>query len=260
MDIRIRFESAQGTWVPVLSNSTIATGNLVSQNAGSSYPGLYYKVGGGTLNGFFATAIGNTRETGCQLDQANMALEAAYDHKFGAGAYDRDSNNIPADPPLTSFYIPINAAKCFDAGTQVVGMLYSVGPILKEDDRGNYVGITDEPQYRRIYTDGFTAIVDANAGGAQIKAARISTISTGAFAGNPTAAQRTALLHTSARLILDGIVEAAVAAAEANFPGTVLVNVKGSEDAAVDAFTHAAQCRDLPVSSAGFDLTVKTLR
>jgi hypothetical protein len=253
MDIRFRFESAQGTWVPVLSNSTIAAGNLVSQNAGSSLSGLYYQVGGGYQNGIFATAIGNTPATGCQLDQANTALEAAYDHKFGAGAFDRDSKSVPADPPLTSFYIPIDAAKCFNAGTQLVGMLYSVGPQLTSAE------ITDEPQYRRIYTDGFTAIVNANAGGAQIKAVRISMVSTGVFAGNPTPAQRTALLHASARLILDGIVEAAVAAAEANFPGTVLVNVKGSADAAVDAFTHAANCRDLPGNSAGFDLSAKTL-
>lgn len=42
MDIRFRFESDQSRYVAVLADSTIATDNLVSQNAGSSSPGMYF--------------------------------------------------------------------------------------------------------------------------------------------------------------------------------------------------------------------------
>jgi hypothetical protein len=85
-------------------------------------------------------------------------------------------------------------------------------------------------------------------------------LSTGLYAsGSPTVL--TALLDTSARLILDGIEEAAASAVEAHFPQTVLVNNKNVNGAnrEVDSFTHAAKDRGLPVDGAGFDLPVQTL-
>lgn len=249
MEIHVRFESNGGSYVPVLSNSTVAKGDLVSQNAGSSNGDIYYKVGGGGLNGFFRDALGTD-----QTKAVNDALEAAYEAKFGAGAWKRDQTRRAADPPLTSFLVPVDAASCAKAGNQIVGMIYSVGPKLTS------VGITDEKQYRGIYTDAFAAAVNANAHGKRIAAVRITMVSTGLYASG---GDQTALYDTSARLILDGIQEAASAAAEAHFPGTVLVNNEAKSDGAnkeVDSFTHAAKARGVPVDRAGFDLTVKTLR
>jgi hypothetical protein len=218
---------------------------LVSQNAGSSNPGIYYQVGGGGLNLFVEQALGPD-----QTDQANHELVEAYDAKFGAGAWSRDQN--AATPPLTSLFVPVDAAKCAQAGGQLVGMIYSVGPQVTS------AGITDEAQYRSIYSDAFAAVVDANARGERIAAVRITMLSTGIYAtGNPTG-----LFDTSARLILDAIVQAAAAAPEARFPQTVLVNNKtnGGGNKEVDCFTHAAEARGLKVDRTGFDLTVKTLR
>jgi hypothetical protein len=246
MEIHVRFESNNGKYVPVLANSMLATGNVVSQNAGSSNPGIYYQVGGGGLNGVFVDALGQE-----QTDQCNQALVAAYDAKFGAGAWKRDQTQKPADPPLTSFLVSVDAAKCAHAGDQIVGMIYSVGPKLTS------AGITDESQYRGIYIDAFAAVVNSNANtsGNQIAAVRITMLSTGIYAGGDP----TTLYNTSARCILDGIQEAAAAAAEADFPPTVLVNNATESDGTnkeVDSFTHAAEARGLPVDSAGFVLTV----
>ena len=134
-------------------------------------------------------------------------------------------------------------------------MIYSVGPQLKRDG----IKKEKEPQYRGIYIDAFAAVVDANAGGKRIASVRIAMVSTGIYAehvDNPTA-----LYDTSARCILDGIEEAAAAAAEEHFPQTVLVNsaTAGGTSKEVDAFTHAGKDRGLPVDRAGFDLTVQTL-
>jgi hypothetical protein len=245
VNIHVRFESKTGGYVPVLSNSTVATGKLVSQNAGSSNPGIYYQVGGGGLNGRFRDALGPE-----QTDRVNQALRAAYDGRFGAGAW-MDQNQKGANAPLTSFLVPVDAAR---PGDQIVGMIYSVGPQLTKG------AITDKSQYRAIYTDAFAAVVSANARGERIAAVRITMLSTGIYAGalsNPSA-----LYDTSASCILDGIEQAAAAAAAAHFPQTVLVNSATEPDGSskeVDSFTRAAKNRGLAVDAGGFDFTVKTL-
>jgi hypothetical protein len=251
MEIHVRFESNNGGYVGVLSNSNIAAGNLVSQNAGSSTLGIYYQVGGAGLNGRFMAALGPE-----QTDRVNKALEAAYNAKFHPRTWSVDKGNNSANPPLTSFLVPVDAAGCAQGQDQIVGMIYSVGPQLTKD------GITDERQYRGIYIDAFAAVANANAnaGGNRIAAVRIAMVSTGIYAEgvrNPTA-----LYDTSARCILDGIQEAAAPAVEAHLPPTVLVNSATKPDGTsneIDSFTHAAKDRGLRVDPAGFDLTVKTL-
>jgi hypothetical protein len=126
------------------------------------------------VNGFFAAALGDGEKSESET-RANDALRVAYDAKFGDGAWQRDQK--AANPPLTSFFVPVDAARCAHAGDQIVGMVYSVGPKLRS------AGITDEHEYRSIYTDAFAAVVNANAGGNQIAAVRITMVSTGLYAG-----------------------------------------------------------------------------
>ncbi len=248
MLVKIRFESHDRDYVAVLSDTHVATtGKLASQDAGSSNPGIYYQVGGGGVNGLFADALGAS-----ETKIVNTALVAAYDAKYGAGSWPRDSGG-GANSPLTSFFVPVDPANSTKVGSRVAGIVYSVGPVLGRQ------GITDKAQYRSIYTDGFTAVADANAAGAGVTAVRITMLSTGIYAQHVD--DRTLLFDTSAALILDAVDAAAAASAAADFPDTVLVNAridangKGKE---VDAFTNAARARGVPVTGAGFDLTVKT--
>ncbi len=245
MIVEIRFESDRGGYVPVLSDSQVVpTGKLASQNAGSTNPGIYYQVGGGGVNGLFASALGAGA-----TEVVNAALVAAYDERFGASAWQRDASGRGGSP-LTSFFVPVDPAHCAAAGSRIAAVLYSVGPQLGPQ------GITDEVRYRDIYEDAFTAVARANATGAGVAAARITMLSTGIYATRVE--DPDLLFDTSAALIVDAI-EVAAAKAGADFPSTVLVNASidpsgGGKE--VDSFTNAARARGLQVTSAGFDLDV----
>ena len=55
--IAFRYEtSASGGYVPVLSDSSVVSGPIASQNAGSSFSTIYYQVGGDGVNGLFRGA------------------------------------------------------------------------------------------------------------------------------------------------------------------------------------------------------------
>ena len=149
-EISFFFESNdKGGYVDVLANSKLVLGNIVSQNAGSTNPGIYYQVGGGGLNGAFASALGT------QATDVNRALQAAYDTKFGTGSWSRDSGNPPSPLPLTSLLVPVTASA--HVGNYCVGMMYSVGPMLTS------AGLTptESALYTKIYADAATEIAQS---------------------------------------------------------------------------------------------------
>ena len=103
----------------MLANSSLIPGAVVSQNAGSTNPGIYYQVGGGGLNGIFERALGPQ-----QVVSVNNQLQIAYDAKLGEGRWAKDSKEPPSHLPLTSLLVPV------EAGNNCIGMMYSVGPML----------------------------------------------------------------------------------------------------------------------------------
>lgn len=236
--VRVLFEPAPkaGGYVPVLANSAVCRGTLVSQNAGALQAPIYYQVGGGTLNQAFRDALA----TAGVLSGVNTDLATAYDAKYGAGAFAADSAHPPSPPRLTSLLVAVDNSNP-PIGSDVVGMVYSVGPVLSS------AGITDPAGYTAIYADAFAAIDAWNTDTTKtpIAAFRVTLLSTGAYAGG---AAGPALDATAAGLVLD----AAVAAFAAHPSLANLTLVCDPSHAA--AFTTAAAAHGVTATAAGFDL------
>jgi hypothetical protein len=239
--IRFRFESTEeGGWVDVLANSALVSGSVVTQNAGSTFPGIYYKVGGGGLNQVFFDELGGAEG----VKNVNAELEKAYDAKFGEGSWDRDSENPPSPAPLTSLLVPLKAAS--GVGDNVVGMVYSVGPVLSE------AGLTGSLQsnYTQIYRDAMTAIAASTT---RPHAFRITMLSTNIYSGGAPIGP---LADAAARCIIEAIRGAVIEDPVALAGLTILINTNrnAKPPKELDGFTHAATSLGLEVSGDGFSL------
>jgi len=237
--VRFLYEcTSTGGWVPALSDSPLAPGSSVAtQDAGSTLPGIYYKVGGGTLNKVFADALTQS----AQLTTVNDKIAVAYDAKYGAGSYKTDSGkSSPRQDRLTSFVIPL--AQESPVGDNVYAMVYSVGPQLTS------LGIVDRDGYKQIYLDALAGISKWNQDHpkAKIENFRVTMLSTGAF-GSP------AFMSDSAGLIVQAVKEAAKA--DASLTGiTILVNSNYPSALEPAAFGAAATAAGIKATTAGFDL------
>ena len=212
--INFIFEStAQGNYVDVLACSGELGGNLSTQNAGSSNPGIYYQVGGGGLNGIFDAALSNAGI----LSDVNDDLIRSYDGKYGAGSFDSDKNSSRQDRLTT---LQVELPRGSGIGSKVIAMSYSVGPILGAG------GIVDRDQYAGIYTDAINQCTAWNKTHTEkIDGLRITMLSTGIYARSVD--DPTKLMRDSAELIIKGVIKG-VQQDKANAPGTILVNSRHS--------------------------------
>jgi hypothetical protein len=177
----------------VLSDSNLIQGEIVTQNAGSSNFGIYYQVGGGGLNGVFESKLSPTGKLG----QINKELIKRYEEKYGKGFYSKDSS-VGVQNKLTSFLIPVPNGQG-GIGDKVMGMMYSVGPVLGHE------GITNRLAYSQIYSDSVQEIMKANqVNGSTIMGMRITMLSTGIYA--QLVDSRKELYKDAAELIIRGIV------------------------------------------------------
>lgn len=257
MAYQVCFESdPKSHYINVLAESTVLLQGLVAtQNAGSSNPGIYYRVGGGGRNGDFADGLGHSA-----TDTVNQALAAAYDARFGAGSWQADQNTA-RQGRLTSFYIPIprplpardaTDPKAPPVGDLIAGMVYSVGPVITGGK------IADRDQYRGIYADALSSVAAVNAQATtpaeRIEGLRLTMLSTGIYSAGLSAAAAAALARDAASLILDALVQAAASSQGAHMPGTILINTAKPVSKEIDAYSHAATQRGLQVDAQGFVL------
>jgi hypothetical protein len=239
-EIQFLFESNdQGGYVDALANSALSTGSLVTQNAGSTNPGIYYQVGGGGLNGRFSAALGT------EAQAVNRALQRAYDERFGAGRWKQDSTDPPTPLPLTSLLVPVSPS--VHVGDRVAGLVYSVGPVLTS---AGIAGPTAQV-YTQIYLDAMEAIAASRT---KISAFRITMLSTGIYAANaPTAG----LADAAAGCIIDAVRTATKANADALNGLVILINTDRNTDPPkeLDGFTAAATAIGAKVTSSGFSVS-----
>jgi hypothetical protein len=236
-EIRFLFESADdGDYVKPLANSALLSGSLVTQNAGSTNSGFYYLVDGGGLNGAFKAALG------AQRGAVNAELKKAYDAKFGAGKWARDAARPPSEPPLTSLLIPISPTT--QVGDRVVGMVYSVGPMLTS------AGLSSSMQavYTQIYRDAMDEIA---ASPTRVDAFRITMLSSGIYRGNAPIGP---FADAAAACIVEAVVAAVQADPETLGDLTILINTKRTATPPIelDGFTHAAAALGVAVTDSGF--------
>ena len=240
--LRVLYETGlNNSWVNVLSDSPVLKQPLVTQNAGSSDIGLFYQLGGGTLNSEFSTQLTKAH----QQAKVNKDLIAAYNKHYPTpkNSYQSDSKNGRSDR-LTSLFIPLDNS-AFKHGQNVWAMMYSVGPKL------GTTGITDEPGYQKIYEDAFTAIADFNKGPNKLAAFRVTLLSTMAYAGSSGGP---ALDAQAARLVLQaGKKIAAIRPEIKDLTLLVNSNEKAGGSARV-AFSTAAVNLKLTVTDEGFDV------
>lgn len=248
--IAFRYESsASGGYLPVLSDSPVVSGPITSQDAGSSNFGIYYQVGGGGVNGYFHDALCPPPCTvpTC-LDAVNADLVAAYDAKYGAGAWKRDSASPPSPPPLTSFCVPIPSPCSPKVGPNAVAVMYSVGP-----DMSGEASFTDQAAYTRIYQDAMAEVARFRAGGHHLDGLRLVMLSTGIYA--PHGVDKTVFFAEVAACILDGVV-AGVASDPSLADLVILINADQHSGKERTAFDTAATQRGLTPNAAGFDMPV----
>ncbi len=240
-EIRFLFESNdQGGYVDVLSNSELVSGPLVSQNAGSTNPGIYYQVGGGGLNGAFASALGT------EADRVNKELKTAYDEKFGVGRWDKDSRQPPTPLPLTSLLVRVSPSA--EVGNNVIGMVYSVGPMLTS------AGLTanDCSLYTQIYAD---ALHEIAANSTKIDGFRITMLSSGIYRGGAPIGP---FADAAARCIIDAVCAAVKAQPVALGQLAILINTDTTAPflKELKGFTSAATARGTKVTATGFSIPV----
>ena len=249
-DVQFYFESDRNHgYVPVLANSTLVSGSIVSQNAGSTNGTIYYQVGGGGLNGVFSNALGNNdprriNNPRTDLDDVNDELTEAYDRKFGAGSWQRDSNNPPSPVPLTSLLVQVRPG--VNVGEKVVGMVYSVGPML--DPAGLTASLRSV--YIAIYTDAMNEIA---ASPTKIDAFRITMLSSGIYLNG---APIEPFADAAAGCIIDAVRTAVKAKPAALARLAILINTDTNAEFTkeLNGFTNAATARGAKVTRSGFSL------
>ena len=246
---RFQYEtSSTGYWVGVVENTALGKGLLVTQNAGSAKPTIYYKVDGGGLNAIFKGVL----SAAGQLAAADIAVANAYDAKYGHGQFTVDSAASPTrQDRLTSFLVPLSVAG--PIGDQVLGMVYSAAPDLGP------AGLTDTVGYGKIYLDALTEISTWNAAHPKTPVVyfRITMLATSTNAGANAGA---ALNQKVAGIIVDAV--AAALSVDAKLAKPVLqglvVLVNNNEKAGSAeriAFDAAATSKNAALAKDGFDLT-----
>lgn len=240
-EIQFFFESNHNHgYVGVLANSELVSGAIVSQDAGSTNPGIYYQVGGGGLNGAFDAALG------AQVNTVNKELQTAYDKKFGAGSWDKDSNNPPSPLPLTSLLVPVSPAA--HVGDKITGIVYSVGPILTS------AGLTPAMRsvYTQIYVDAMNQIA---ANSTKIDGFRITILSSSIYRGNAPIAP---FADAAAGCIIDAVRTAVKAQPTALGNLAILINTNANAAFPVElnGFTNAATALGVKVTAGGFSIPV----
>jgi len=251
MEFNLLFESSpKRGYVGVLADSALVKGLIASQDAGSSNGDIYYQIGGGGLNGFFASALGP------MCAGVNRALVDAYDAHFGAGAWKADSE-VGRRDRLTSFYIPLAGPRpaLAQVGERVAGLVYSVGPVLHKV-------IVDRDGFRAVYVDALNAVAAANRNASddqRIDALRITLLSTGIYGNTETDEEAALLARDVASVVLEALVAAGTQPQAQDLPTTILINTNyagPNESKEVDAFSHAAAARGIAVDAEGFKLQV----
>ena len=222
------FESNhEGGYVNVLSNSCLISGSIVSQNAGSTNYGIYYQVGGGGLNGFFA------KELNSQIAEVNEELKLAYDKKYGEGSWAKHSKNPPSPPLLTSLLVSVQPSA--QAEEDCIGMMYSVGPQLTHD------GLTanEYSRYAQIYTDAMNAIAQSDQ---PINGFRITMLSSGIYRGG---APISPFADAAAGAIIDAVCGVIANQPEKLGQLAILINTdtKAKFPKELKGFTNAAKAR-----------------
>ena len=259
MKLQFLFETTKNhDYVSVLADSALVQGDIASLDAGSINPGIYYQIGGGGVNGLFARALGATLAA-----SVNTSLQAAYDARFGAGAWQKAQDPSAPPPLLTSFFIPLpaNASSTgHSVGKSVAGIVYSVGPMLPT------LKSLDPKQYEQIYVDALAGVAEHNAAvakggnGSPVVALRLVMVSTGIYGPQPPDGKEAEAVRCAvAGLILDAVCAVAKTAAAKDLPTTMLINcatVAGRKTPSyeIDAFTNAAEARGITVTSEGFEL------
>ncbi|AMA10690.1 hypothetical protein [Picosynechococcus sp. PCC 73109] len=228
VQISFFFESnAEGGYINALSESTLVSGPIVSQNAGSTNYGIYYQVGGGGLNGAFAKGLRS------QISTVNEELRLAYDAKFGDGCWAKHSNNPPSPPVLTSLLVSVQPSE--EVKKECIGMMYSVGPRLTA------AGLTSNEYacYTQIYRDAMNEITQSDK---KISGFRITMLSSGIYRGGAPIAP---FADAAASSIIDAICEAV-----ANHPRrledlAILINTNTKTEfpKEVKGFSNAAKAR-----------------
>lgn len=228
--------SSSGGYVNVMGDSDLVKGPIATQDAGSTNYGIYYLVGGGGLNGVFAADMGIHTAT------VNEALKAAYDVRFGAGQWAKDSAKIPSPAPLTSFLIPLTSE--FVTAGRASAMVYSVGPQL------DITGINAKvvPIYTQIYADAMEALAASET---KYAGFRITLLSSGIYRGGAPIA---AFAEQAASCIIDAVQAAVSAEPDALSGLSILINTDrtGSYSKEFDGFCAAAKARGYEVSETGF--------
>lgn len=218
----------------MLANSSLIPGAVVSQNAGSTNPGIYYQVGGGGLNGIFERALGPQ-----QVVSVNNQLQIAYDAKFGEGRWAKDSKEPPSHLPLTSLHVPV------EAGNNCIGMMYSVGPMLT---RHGLTAPSEKSRYTQIYADAINEIANTDS---NINAFRITMLSSGIYRGDAPLAD---FADAAAGCIIDAVCTSVIAQPLALSQFGILINTDHNAPFPTElrGFKNAATARDAVITSNGF--------
>ncbi len=145
--ITLKFEG-DNFW-PVLGNSQPSC-NLVTQNAGSVNPGLYYKVGGSGLNGTFADKFNEYCDG--YVENINSYLD---------GKLEGSSTDLV----YKSILVPFSEIKCNKVknqeviGDKVLGIMYSVGPNMSAE---NEYSNKNKETIINVYKEAIKSIDDYN--------------------------------------------------------------------------------------------------
>jgi hypothetical protein len=233
--IHFFFESNEnGGYIDVLANSSFIPGSVVSQNAGSTNPGIYYQVGGGGLNGVFERALGPQ-----QVVSVNNQLQIAYDAKFGEGKWAKDSKEPPSPFPLTSLLVPV------EVGNNCIGMMYSVGPMLARD---GLTAPSEKSRYTQIYVDAMNEISQRDS---NVNAFRITMLSSGIYRGDAPLAD---FADAAAGCIIDAVCTSVIAQPLALSQLGILINTDHNAPfpAELRGFKNAATARGAMITPYGF--------
>jgi hypothetical protein len=225
-------------YVDVLADSALVPGKIVTQNAGSSDPEWYYQVGGGGLNGAFASKLEGV------LGTVNARLQSAYAARFGAHRFANDPTLPLERRPLTSFLVELDPQP--PVGRNVAGMMYSVGPRVGDQ------GLTGDLllAYTQVYVDAMAAIASSPT---KIDGFRITLISSGIYLDAATVEP----FSLAAAGAIINAVRIGVKKSNGRLTGlSILINTSDKHPEVITGFTRAATAAGAKVTGHGFTVAV----
>lgn len=161
----IQFEGSDKDFYPV-TNKNEKEITTISQNSGSSNPGIFYQVGGGGVNGAFGFGF---RQKGI-LTEVNDRLLIKLKEL-------QDDENVILTDPLPSIIVPLNDLD----QESVEGMLYSVGPVLSSEREFK---LEHMKMIKNIYKDAISDILEFNGNETtdmKYECLRVSFVSSGIY-------------------------------------------------------------------------------